>query len=192
MKKAVILHGTGGTPQDHWIPWLKNALEEQDFTVWAPQLPDSNRPNKDTYHQFLTDLGYDFSDAILIGHSSGATTILNLLERSDFSHIRQAVCVGVFLNETLTRHTDWYEEGQFDTLFPENGFRGDVLKRKAAKFSFIHGDDDPYCDYNDAQNFARELEAEFITIKNGKHLSGSSGIVELPEIISVINQDTAR
>lgn len=181
MKKAVLLHGTDGTPTDHWFPWLKKELEESGYEVFAPTLPENHTPNRDVYEAFLKSCGWDFTDNLLIGHSSGTTTILNLLMADWFPTVKAAVMVGTFLNKKLTKSADWYEQGQFDNLFVQN-FDIEKIKSKCPEFIFVHGDNDHACDYNDAKEFCGKLDGDFITIKNGSHLSGSSGITEIPEI----------
>ena len=44
MKNAIILHGTGGTPDSFWFPWLKQELEKREYKVWVPQLPNTEDP----------------------------------------------------------------------------------------------------------------------------------------------------
>lgn len=188
MKKAVLLHGTDGKPTDHWFPWLEEQLEQAGYEVFAPVLPDNHKPNKVTYGKFLQESGWDFSDNIVIGHSSGATTILNLLLADWFPYAKAAVLVGTFLNEKLTKSADWYEEGQFDNLFLPT-YDSAKLKGKADKFYFVHGDNDPYCDINDAKQLCGGLDGEFITIANGHHLGDSAGITKLPQMTEALHSD---
>lgn len=187
MKRALILHGTNGTPHDHWLPWLRGELEAGGYEVVAPQLPGCDAPNRHTYSAYIRDLGIDFSDSLLVGHSSGATALLNLLSEDWFPSVRGTALVGVFLNEKLTESADWYEAGQFDGLFPEAGVDPELLRRKSGQLICIHGDDDPYCDYGDTQRFAASVGAQLITIRGGKHLSSSSGgITELPQLTDAL------
>lgn len=188
MKRAVILHGTDGTPDDNWQTWLKTQLEEAGYEVFAPQLPGCHKPNLKTYDKFLRESGWDFKDNVVIGHSSGATTVLNLLSAGWFPNIKAAVLAGTFLNEKLTKDADWVEPGQFANLFldrydPEN------LKQKSDKFYFIHGDNDPYCDIDDARKLCKEVGGTFITVKNGHHLGKSSGVSELPQLLAALQRD---
>lgn len=182
MKKAVFLHGTDGSPNDHWFPWLKQELEKYEYDIFAPTLPDNHRPNRDTYNDFLKNSNWDFTDSLLIGHSSGTTTILNLLMADWFPKVKAAVLVGTFLNEKLTKSADWYEPGQFDDLFVQ-GFDIEKIKSKCPAFILVHGDNDASCDYDDAKEFCQKLGGDFITIENGAHLSISSGITEIPELV---------
>lgn len=187
MKKAVLFHGTDGSPNDHWFPWIRRVLEESGYEVFAPELPNNHTPNRDTYEKFLKESGWDFSDNLLVGHSSGTTTILNLLMSDWFPKVKASVLVGTFLNEDLLNTQDWYTPGQFDGLFVQD-FDIEKLKSKCPHFILVHGDDDFACDYDDAKEFCTKLGGEFITVRNGKHLSSSSGITELPDVIMTLEK----
>jgi predicted alpha/beta hydrolase family esterase len=125
---------------------------------------------------------------VLIGHSSGATTILNLLSTDWFPHVKAVVLVGAFLNEKFTKSASWYVPGQFDHLFMPH-YDASLLKQKVDKFYFVHGDDDPYCDIVDAQKLCDAVDDIFITIPNGHHLGGASGRTELPELEDVLKNN---
>ena len=187
MKRAVILHGTSGNPSINWLPWVRAQLEDEGYEVWVPQLPDADYPNRFTYDEFLKSADWDFTDNLLIGHSSGATTILNLMSTDWFPHIKTAVLVGAFLNENLTKKTDWYEQGQFDNLFPSEGFDAERLSTKADRFYFLHGDNDPYCELEPAQQLSDKVNGTLVVIPGGKHLS--SNRKEIPEIIDVLKKN---
>ena len=187
MKRAVILHGTSGNPSINWLPWLKDQLENDGYTVWVPQLPNPVRPNRFTYEEFLKSANWDFSENLLVGHSSGATTILNLMSTDWFPHIKSAVFVGTFLNEDLTKNTDWYEDGQFDNLFPPKGFDAEKIKPKADHFYFLHSDDDPYCELKPAEDLAKELGATFKVEPHKQHFS--AGLKEVPEVLELLREN---
>jgi predicted alpha/beta hydrolase family esterase len=187
MKKAVLLHGTDGSTNDHWFPWLKKELEENGYEVFAPTLPENHTPNQDVYEKFLKNSGWDFRDNLLVGHSSGTTTILNLLMADWFPKVKGSVMVGTFLNEKLTKTADWYEPGQFDGLFVQD-FDVEKIRNKCPEFIFVHGDNDQACDIDDAKTFCEQLGGHFITIRNGAHLSGNSGITKIPEIVEKLKE----
>jgi len=186
MKRAVILHGTDGSPDKYWQPWLKKQLEKHGYEVYAPLLPDNKRPNRKTYSQFLRDSGWDFTDNIVIGHSSGSTSLLNLLHEDWFPKIKATVLVGTFLNERLLEGVEWYEKGQFDDLFLDK-YDPAVIKKKAGKVIMLHGAEDPYCDYGDAESFAKLVDALFITVKDAKHFTGN--VAEIPQILDALRQE---
>jgi len=190
MKRAVILHGTDGTPDSNWFPWLKRKLEEQDYEVWVPLLPENHTPNRHTYNDFLLNSDWDFTDNIVVGHSSGAVSVLNLLLDERCPHIK----LGVMASAWATMDTDvseidiekWQqaqlEIEQFKGLFPSEGFDFELIKSKADKLAFVHGDNDPYCPVKQATYLADELDASLTLVPNGGHL----GVQELPELWQVI------
>ncbi len=185
MKKAVILHGTDGAPEHNWFPWLKNLLEANGVETWVPLLPDNDSPNRFKYETFLRDSGWDFTDNLLIGHSSGATTVLNLMQSDWFPRVDTAVTVATFLNERLLEAAKWYTTGQFDQLFPES-FDIKLIKSKTSKFYLLHGNDDPFCDIKDAQRLCDQLNGSFIEVVGGLHLGINRK--ELPEILPVLKE----
>lgn len=188
-KRAVLLHGTDGNPNSIWQSWLIAQLKMAGYEVFAPMLPENHTPNRLVYDKFLRESGWDFTDSVLIGHSSGATTVLNLLMADWFPPIKAAVLVGTFLNEKLTKTAEWHDPGQFDNLFLEE-YDPVVLKSKAGSFYFVHGSDDPYCDIDDAKKLSEQVDGVFITIENGHHLGSESGITELPQITDVFIHDS--
>ena len=184
-RKAIILHGTDGNPDINWIPWAKKELESRGYSVYVPLLPDNHTPNKDLYEDFLKNSGWDFTENVVIGHSSGATTALNLLSSEWFPNINAAILVGAFLNEDALEGVSWYEKGQFDKLFPINGFEPLALMKKTKRFYFIHGDNDPYCFLEDTIKLSKAVEGELLVVENGLHLS--SNRTELPELLPIID-----
>src|SRR6185369_11370092 len=134
MKRAVILHGTNGTPDGHWMPWLKARLEAAGYEVWAPQLPDCDKPNRDTYADFLFGSGHDFTDNIVVGYSSGAVEVLNLLMDKRMPHIKLGVMVGAWAGGMPNGYDDL---STFAHLFPRWGFRLRRIRAKANKLAFL-------------------------------------------------------
>lgn len=186
--RALFLHGKDGNPENYWFPYLKDIFTDAGYEVFAPHLPNNHTPNAKVYEEFLKTQSWDYSDNVIVGHSSGATTALNLLQSDWMPKARAAVLAGVFLDESLVRHADWYEEGQFEDLFPDE-FDVDLISSRCVKFYFVHGDDDPFCSYNRARDMCNKLGGQFITIPHGGHLGGASKIVELPSVAEKLTQD---
>ena len=185
MKKAVILHGTDGSPEENWFPWLKAKLEAVGYEVWVPLLPGNHTPNRETYAEFLLGSGWDFSDNIVVGHSAGAVEVLNLLMDDRFPRIRLAVAAAAWAGgDPLDNDEGWLEKGQFSHLFPEAGFDFAAIKNKAGKIAFLHGSDDPYCPLEQAEYLAEQLDAPLTIVENGKHLG--SNFREFPELWQIL------
>jgi predicted alpha/beta hydrolase family esterase len=149
-------------------------------------LPDNHTPDRAKYEEFLKNSGWDFTDNVLIGHSSGATTVLNLLACDWLPQIKAAILVATFLNERALADASWYEPGQFDNLFSEDGFDPEAVRRKAEKIYFVHGNDDPYCLLEDTKNFSDLVGGKLTVVKAGLHLSANRK--ELPELIPILDE----
>lgn len=180
-KRAVILHGTGANPESNWFPWLKAQFEQQGYEVWVPQLPDCDKPNRDTYADFLFGSGWDFTDNIVIGHSSGAVEVLNLLMDKRMPRIRLGVMVGAWAGGMPKGFTD---PAVFAHLFPRYGFRFRRIRKKADHLAFLHGSDDPHCPLEQAETLSAKLKASLLILPNGGHLGAQFS--ELPQLWQVI------
>jgi len=186
MKKAVILHGTDADHTQNWFPWLKTQLEKDNYEVWVPDLPGAQRPNMDVYLSFLLGQGWDFQDNVVVGHSSGAVTILGLLQSlpKDIK-VDTAILIGAFTKGLADKPSWEMLRDLFSKLFDY-----DLIKQKAKRFIFIHSPDDPYCPIEEARWLCQQVEGEFIEIPNSKHFSYKldSRFKEFPELLELIKQ----
>jgi predicted alpha/beta hydrolase family esterase len=165
MKKALILHGTAGSPKNNWFSWLKQELEKQGYTVWLPQLPHAEKPDPKNYTPFLLskpDFQID-ADTIIIGHSSGAVEVLHLLQSlpGKFA-IKAAILVSAFKDdlgwEALT------------ALFTEP-LDLERVKTRSKQFIFFHSDDDPYCPLEHAEYLSRQVGGELKIMPGQGHFN---------------------
>jgi len=185
VKRAVLLHGTDGSPDNNWFPWMKAGLEKKGYEVWIPSLPQNHTPNRKVYNDFLLNSGWDFTDNLIIGHSSGAVSILNMLADERCPRIKTGAMVGAWSH---MEETDLDRE-QFKDLFPPGGFNFDVIKQKAEHLLFLHGSDDPLCPLEQAKWLAEKLNSEIIVVPGGSHFSeGYGGFFELPQLTEALEQ----
>ena len=72
MKKAFLIHGWEGSPEEGWRPWLKKELEKRNFSVTVPEMPDSKYPTIDKWLTYLKNIVKKPSeDSYFVGHSLG-------------------------------------------------------------------------------------------------------------------------
>lgn len=80
MKKAIILHGYGATPGDHWFPWLQQQLQAAGIATTVPALPDAEQPDFERWQQALAAaIGTADAATLLIAHSLGTLSLLHYL-----------------------------------------------------------------------------------------------------------------
>jgi predicted alpha/beta hydrolase family esterase len=183
MKYAAILHATDRKPDEIWIPWLKQQLEARGYEVWTPELPENHTPDYRVYNDFLFSRDWDFTDNIVIGHSSGAVSVLNLLMDERCPKIKLGVMVSGWAGGMPNGH---FDEGQFDALFHEDGFDFVGIKANADSLAFLHSDDDPYCPLEQAEFLAAELDSPLRILYGAGHISGD--MTELPELWDMIEE----
>lgn len=182
MSNILILHGTDGSPESNWFMWLKGILIGQGHTVWLPQLPGADKPNAKVYTDFLLankNFSYD-EDTILIGHSSGAVEILQLLQHLPTkSVIKAAVLVSAFKDDL-----DW---DVLTGLF-EEPLDYKVIQSHCKHFMFIHSDDDPYCPIEHAEYLAKETKGELAIFEGQGHFNTELGpqYKQFPELLEVL------
>jgi len=183
MKRALILHGTDGSPEGNWFPWLKTKLEAEGYDVWVPELPENHTPNRELYDNRILG-SRDMADTIMVGHSSGAVEVLNLLMNPRCPCIRLGVMVSAWPGGyPKTDGTFEWDPGEFDKLFPPEGFDFATIKAKADRLAFLHGARDPYCPVAATEQLAKQLDAPITIIPDAEHFSG---VRELPELWEII------
>ncbi|MFS8117879.1 MAG: RBBP9/YdeN family alpha/beta hydrolase [Microcoleus sp.] len=182
MTKFLILHGTNGTPDSNWFMWLKGILVGKGHQVWLPQLPNADTPSTERYNKFLLS-NSDFiidEDTIIIGHSSGAVEILNLLQHlPDSRTIRTAVLVSAFKDDL-----GW---DTLKGLFVEP-LDFETIKLHCPRFIFIHSDNDPYCPIEHPKFLANKTDGELLIYEGQGHFNTELGpqYKHFPELLGVI------
>lgn len=178
-KRAFLIHGWEGYPEEGWKPWLKNELQKRGFEVFVPAMPETKNPRMDAWIPHLAKLvGTPDKDCYFVGHSLGCITILRYLETlEEGQEIGGAVLVAGFSN-----HLNLKEFGTFFT----KPIDWEKINSRCKKFVAIHSDNDPYVPLRHADIFKEKLNARVIILHNMKHFSGDDGINELPEALNAV------
>lgn len=177
MKRAVLLHGTGGNDTAYfWFDDTKRYLESSGYEVWWPLLPHTEKPNLVESLGFLADnYNYkDIGDTIFIAHSSGCPLLLMFLQY--FSQpVKQAVLVSGFYQSID-------DEGISELMLPEGDFKYDKIKQAAKEIVLINSDNDPWgCTDVQARPVAEKLGATFILAEGQGHMGSATFNQPMPE-----------
>lgn len=187
MKNALILHGAGNNSSGNWFPWLKKELEEKGYKVWVPDLPNSDTPVlKDWLDTIFSNIDWKFNEqSTIIGHSTGATFILRILEKLPKGvKINKAILVAGFLDKGNLPQFYQYKVDLLKTSFNWN-----KITSSCNKFYFIASDNDPYdCGVRHAEVMQRNLEGKLILKDREGHFNLEVGekYKQFPELLRCI------
>jgi hypothetical protein len=183
MANATIIHGSYGSPNENWIPWLKNELEKLNFKVFVPKFPTPVGQSLEAWEKFFKKYEKSLDEnSIIIGHSLGPAFILRILEKSK-KPIKAAFFVSGFV--------DFLGLPEFDEInktFVGKEFDWNKIKQNCKKFILFHSDNDPYVPIENAKRLAKALGVEIIIIKNAGHFNKAAGYLKFEELLEKIKE----
>lgn len=183
MTDFIIIHGTKGSPDENWFPWLKKSLEDDGHNVIVPTFPTPEDQDVDNWLDIFEDnLTNDPSNTVLIGHSIGATLMLNALFGAE-----SAFKASIFVAPVL----DKINNDEYDALnetFTSVEFDWEDIMAHAGKTHIFYGEGDPYVPKEQAVELQRHLETKLTIIPRGGHLNSEAGWTEFPHLLALINE----
>lgn len=186
-KRAFIIHGWDGYPEEGWFPWLKQNLEKRGFAVHVPAMPQPGEPTMKTWVPKLGELvGEPDEHTYLVGHSIGCQVILRYLASLQDKRIGAAVLVAGFF---VLRPLETVEEEKILKPWIETLIDFTKIRQATDNITAIFSDNDQWVplEQNIAlfkQNLGDKITV--ITERNKQHFSGSSGITKLPSALNAI------
>lgn len=182
MKKAYLIHGWEGNPENYWFPWLKSELESRDFEVVAPEMPNSDEPKIQPWIEKLKSTLQPDENTVLVGHSIGCQTIMRYLQDLD-SKLDRVIFVAPFFH---LNNLEDQESKEIAKPWLETPIDLEAVKEKANSFTAIFSDNDPFVPLSDKDIFQSALGAKIIVEHDKNHFD--EGINELPSALnSIIN-----
>lgn len=179
--RVIIVHGWHGSPQSNWFPWLKEQLEDLDCEVIIPAMPNADNPNVSEWVTYIAKtVGQPNTNTYLVGHSLGVAAILRYLEvLSKQEKVGGVIMVAGFSESMGYKEPDSFLQQPMDYNY---------IKKAAQKFVAINSDNDPYVPLSQGEVLRDKLGAELIIIKNGSHLNGAAGFLQLPIVLDKIKE----
>jgi predicted alpha/beta hydrolase family esterase len=184
MTNIIIIHGSYGSPDENWFPWVKRELERYGHTVYVPKFPTPDNQGLSTwklafeeYNQYVTE------DTIFVGHSLGPAFILRLLEKTNIT-VKACFFVSPFI-ELLNNP----EFDEINKTFLRAEFDWKTILEHSTKFTVFHSDNDPYVPLAYAQNVAKNCNTEVTIIPNGRHLNSDAGYNTFSKLLHMIKKE---
>ena len=190
MKNVLILHGAGNNSQGNWFLWLKGKLIGIGYKVWLPDLPDFGEPQTDRSLDFIfSNKKWDFNEeSILVGHSSGSTLILRILEKlPKDARVKRVVLVATPVEVGTKPEYFKYKQGLL-----EKPFDWEKIKSSCGEFYFIHSDNDHYeCGEDQGKLLQEHVGGELIVQLGEGHFNLEVGeqYKKFPLVFDLVTKD---
>jgi len=175
-RRALIFHGYGATPEDHWFGWLAERLEDDGITVTVPALPDPLDPDPVVWEDAVrTALGTPDAGTIVVAHSLGCLTVLRAL----------GSLAGPWRLGTLV-----LVAGFLDPLpalpgldgFIADGTPVDGLAQRLDRLVVLRSDRDEFVPTTHTDRLAALLGTEPQVVEGAGHFLADDGVTEAPAI----------
>lgn len=162
-KKAILIHGWGGTYPGHWQGWLKTQLEQNGFEVDFPLLPKPDFPIEQEWVAQILNRIPKNKPCFLVGHSLGGPTILRVLEQLPSEQkIDHAVFVASFCRDLKIPEIENFVNHPFDWK---------KIKQQCKRFTVVFSDNDPYVPRYQCEFLAEQLKVQPLIEKDGGHIT---------------------
>ena len=180
MEKYLIMHGSFGSKDGNWFPWLKERLEKENKNVIVPQMPVGvGNQNFENWSEVLDQLEID-NDTTIIAHSIAPIFICKYLITNKIK-VKKLIFVCGF-NNYLGIDSDF--DAVNAPMFIDNFYD---IKNYCEDIICFYSDNDPYVKYEVEKDFADKITTNQQIIKNGGHINAESGYTKFEEILKFIN-----
>lgn len=184
MKRVVLLHGNGGgTGQDQWFPHIKKGVEELGFICETPDLPDAELARSKYWLPFFQNELKLGPDDLVVGHSSGALSILKFAEDHKLG---ASILIGTYYTDL--GYEDEKNSGYFDT-----SWQWDKIRANQEWTAIFASTDDPYIPIAEPRYIRDQLGSEYFEFTDQGHFGqNSKPKLEFPELLDFIKSKLIR
>ncbi len=177
--RVIIVHGTEGSPESNWFPWLASQLKEKQVEVISPQFPTPRGQSLDSWMQILREVVGELRPTdIVVGHSTGVVFLLHALEHASCS-VRATFLVAGFTSFLGIEKYDRLNE-----TFLQPPLHWMRIRENAGAIHLYAGSDDPYVPRACAVELEDMLGASVRYVDSGGHLNSDSGYTTFEMLFS--------
>ena len=173
----IIIHGSFGSKDGNWFPWLKDKLSNSDVVV--PQFPIGvGNQNFENWSKVLDGLKVD-ENTTIIAHSIAPIFVCKYLITKKIK-VKKLIFVCGFNNYLgIDPDFDAVNKPMFiDNLSDIKNYCNDII--------CFYSDNDPYVKFKVEKEFADTVSSKQYIIHNGGHINAETGYTKFEEILKVI------
>ncbi len=181
-KRVFIIHGWGGNPDEPWMAWLKSELKKRDIKVIAPQMPDTENPQIESWIPFLAkSVGSPDDNTCFVGHSIGCQTILRYLQTIN-TEVDQVCLVAPWFSLKEDSYKDVKERAMAKPWI-ETPIDFEKIKSVAKNIYAIMSEDDYHVPIETSNILVEKLHAHVTVESNKQHYSPGEAD-KIPQILA--------
>ena len=175
----IILHGSFGSNEGNWFPWLKEKLEEKNYKVEVPQMPVGvGNQNYENWSSEFSKLDIN-ENTIIIAHSIAPVFVCKYLINNKIK-VKKLIFVCGFNNYLgINEEFDTVNKPMFiDNLSDIKNYCNDIV--------CYYSDNDPYVKFEVEKDFADTISNRQYIVKNAGHINSESGYTEFADILKEV------
>lgn len=181
-EKYIIIHGSFGSKDGNWFPWLKEQLEIKGKQVLVPQMPVGvGNQNFENWSEVLDKFDIN-ENTIIVAHSIAPIFVCKYLINNKIK-VKKLVFVCGFNNYLGI-------DDNFDSvnkpMYIDN-YRD--VKNYCNDITCFYSDNDPYIKFEVEKDFADTISNKQYVIKDGGHLNSESGYMKFESVLNVLEND---
>lgn len=165
MANFILIHSTGGNPDECFYPWLRKQLEKRDHKVYSPFFPTPiGQTLSNWMEEFEPYWQYVNEETVFVGRSIGPAFILRLLERTKVKAKAAFLIAGFCTGAGIPQ--------QFQPLiktFTGKPFDWQKIRSSCGEFFVYNSDDDPYVPLEKGEELAKNLGTKVVVVRMAKH-----------------------
>lgn len=176
MENYLIIHGSFGSSEGNWFPWLKEQLEKDNKKVLVPQMPVGiDKQNFDSWSEVLNKIDINEFTTI-IAHSIAPIFICKYLITNKIK-VKKLIFVCGFNNYFgINRDFDTVNGPMYIDNYTD-------IKNYCDNIICYYSDNDPYVKYEVEKEFASSISNKEYVIKGGGHINSESGYTSFEAIL---------
>lgn len=177
---VIDIPGYNHSSESIWHPEFRRLIGEAGNEVITLDLPGGKYPVFTEWYPIIEQAMREAQYPVtFVGHSLGTRAVLLFLEQTDL-RVENIVLIGPFDNNTDNAK---FRDGNYANFFEHIVDIERVKKHIRDKIIIIGSEDDANISFIQAQNIARDLEGELITISDSGHFLDAKWAKLLSEIV---------
>ncbi len=180
----ILIHSTGGGPEETFYPCLRKAIEKKGFNVISPFMTTPEEQTLENW--FLAFEPYEKyvnENTIFMGRSIGPAFILRYLEKNN-KKIKAAFLVAGFCSDIGMPQFRKVTES-----FISKPFDWEKIRKNCRHFFVYNSDNDPYVPLEKGEELAKNLKTQLRLIKGAEHFWFSG---EEEKFVRILMRDIAK